>query len=251
MSIYITAHSPHTHIVMPVTIEASTTSILMNDPALRVIDKSFCADRKVSEPNIRALKNYQSSSIALPSIWGRKSVCHPRHQSSFSRAQLYAHREVTPYYPYCKELYQFATGKKVCDWIHCIQSDNLEGGTYTYSFPCGCIRPQYLDLKPLLAKFKISLPCGNLDAVVLPDIRTDEGFMEFNNVGYFTVPRNQVFREAAPTKKGKKRKSLSLTDHKSYRRLLRSKRTVQHSSRCSSALLDEGSDPDEWLPESP
>lgn len=54
---------------MPVTIEASTTSILMNDPALRVIDKSFCADRKVSEPNIRALKNYQSSSIALPSIW--------------------------------------------------------------------------------------------------------------------------------------------------------------------------------------
>ena len=175
MSIYITAHSPYTHIVMPVTIEASTTSILMNDPALRVIDKSFCADRKVSEPSIRALKNYQSSSIALPSIWGRKSVCHPRHQSSFSRAQLYAHREVTPYYPYCKELYQFATGKKVCDWIHCIQSDNLEGGVLTYSFPCGCIRPQYLDLKPLLAKFKISLPCGNLDAVVLPDIRTNEG----------------------------------------------------------------------------
>ena len=202
MVIHISAHSPHTHIVMPRIVEASATSILMNDPALRVVDKSFCADvHKVSEPNRRARKSYESSSVALPSIWGRKSLCHPKHllcmpnmniaKSRLSRAELYAHRETTPYYPYCEELYQFATGKKECNWIHCIQFDNLEGGAHTYSFPCGCIKPQYVDLKPLLDKFNIAMPCGNLDAVVLPDIRTEEGNAKFKSVGHFTVPRNQ------------------------------------------------------------
>ena len=193
-----------------VLVNASATSIMMNDPALRVADKSFCADLKVSKPNERARKKYESSSVALPSIWGRKSLCHPRHlltlskkivKSSLSRAELYAHRETTPYYPFCEELYQFATGKKKCDWIHCVHWTRLDTGSHTYSFPCGCTSPRFLNLKPLLHEFAMTMPRGYLDAVVLPNIRTEEGMAKFNTpgVGYFTVPRNQVFREASST----------------------------------------------------
>ena len=171
MVIHITVHSLHTHTVMPLVVNASTTSIVMNDPALRVADKSFCADHKVSEPNRRARKKYESSSVALPSIWGRKNLCHPKHlitvskkvvKSSLPRAELYAIRETTPYYPFCEELYQFATGKKKCDWIHCVHWTRLDTGTHTYSFPCGCTKPQLLNLKPLLSEFNIGMHTARL-----------------------------------------------------------------------------------------
>ena len=59
-----------------------------------------------------------------------------------------------------------------------------------------------------------------------------------------------MFREASPNKRGKKRKALSLTDHRSYRKLLRSRRTT--TARCSSLLQDEEDDDiDGWGTSSP
>ena len=69
-----------------------------------------------------------------------------------------------------------------------------------------------------------------------------------NTVGWFEVPKCQVFRKASPNKRGKKRKALSLTDHRSYRKLLRSRRTA----RCSALLQDEeDDDTDGWGTSSP
>ena len=68
---------------MPVEIKSSVTSVVMNDPALRVVDKSFCADRKVSKASARALEKYENSRVVLPSIWGRKSLSHPKHLDPF------------------------------------------------------------------------------------------------------------------------------------------------------------------------
>ena len=229
----------------------------MNDPALRVVDKSFCADRKVSKASARALEKYENSRVVLPSIWGRKSLPHPKHLlashpdyrnaifygSKLARADIYIARESTPFYPFCKELYRFATGEEKCDWIHCVSFSRLEAGTHTFSWPCGCTNPRIQDLDLLLTECKVSLPRSYTDAVVVPNLREESGWAKFTTpgIGYYPVPRNNVFREASSTKKGKKRKPLSLTDHKSYRRLLRSKRTAS----CSSALLGEDSDRDE------
>ena len=213
---------------MPVEIKSSTTRVVMNDPALRVVDKSFCADRKVSKDSTHALNKYESSSVVLPSIWGRKSLCHPKHllstgifrgahacSSRLSRADIYVARETTPYYPFCKELYRFATGEEKCDWLHCVSLSRLEVGTHIYSWPCGCANTQILDLDPLLAKYNVGMPRGYTDAVVVPDLREESGWAMFTTpgIGYYPVPRNNVFREASSTKKGKKRKPLSLTDH--------------------------------------
>ena len=153
--------------------------------------------------------------------------------------------EKPEYYPYCKALFDIATTNQKCDWLHCVDFAMLKDETYIYNFPCGCDKPTVLDSAVLRRTHRISLSTWHsTSAIVFPNIRTEGGMELFRAIGWFEVPKCQVFREASPNKRSKKRKALSLTDHKSYRKLLRSRRTT--TARYSSMLQDEDDDSDGW-----
>ena len=114
---------------MPPKFEFNTTTVVMNNPALRVADKSCVLNEEVEEKYYDDLEEYKTSEVILPAIWSRKTVNHPNHRCILdncvkqpSRSQLYKHREATPYFPYCKALFDIATTEQKCDWIHCVHT---------------------------------------------------------------------------------------------------------------------------------
>ena len=241
---------------MPTRFEFNTTTVVMNNPALRVADKSYVLDEEVKEKYYDDLEEYKTSEVTLPAIWSRKTVNRPNHRCIIDncvrqppRSELYSYREVTPYFPYCEALFNIATTEQKCDWIHGVHLADLKDETYIYNFPCGCNNPTMENTADLRRTHRIALSTWHsTSAVVLPNVRTEEGMKLYNTVGWFEVPKCQVFRKASPSKRVKKRKALSLTDHRSYRKLLRSRRTA----RCSSLLQnEEDDDSDGWGTSSP
>ena len=241
---------------MPTQFKFNTTTVVMNNPALRVPDQSCVLDDKTREKYYSDLEKYKTSQVVLPAIWARKTVNHPTHRSLLDncirqppKSELYRHREATAYYPFCEALFDIATTNQKCDWIHCVDYVCLKDETYIYNFPCGCDNPTLEDIAGLRRAHRIALATWHpTSAVVLPCVHTEDGMELYKAIGWFEVPKCQVFREASPSKRGKKRKALSLTDHRSYRKLLRSRRTA----RCSSLLQNEDDDDsDGWGTSSP
>ena len=237
---------------MPPQFQFNTTTVVMNNPGLRVKDKSNVCDKKERKEYFAKLEEYKTSEVVLPAVWARRSINHPAHFSPLEncvmklpKVDLYLHREATEYYPFCKHLFDVATTDQKCDWIHCVDYCCLKDETYIYNFPCGCNNQDLLNIDNLRRAYKVPMSTWHpTSAVVLPPISTEEGMKQYKDIGWFEVPRCQVFREASPTKRGKKRKALSLTDHKSYRKLLRSRRAT--TAKYSSKLLGEDSDSDGW-----
>ena len=236
----------------------STSTAVINNPALRVADKSALPPNSKGGEEYRSnLAAYKASEIELPSIWARKTLKRPGyfkpnaqylHQAP-SKSELYQHREVTPYFPFCKPLFEIATTDRSCDWIHCAYFSRLtEGHTYHYNFPCGCHNPTIEDAGQFSKSHRITMPLWFLDsAIMLPNILTDDGMKLFQEHSYFEIPKSYTFRGYSNGKKerGRKRKVSNLTDHKSYRKLLRSRRSATAS--CSTMLRgEEDDDSDGW-----
>ena len=101
---------------MPPKFEFNTTTVVMNNPALRVADQSCVLDESVREKYFDDLEEYKTSEVILPAIWLRKTVNRPNHRCIIDncvrqppRSELYSYREATPYFPYCKALFNIAT----------------------------------------------------------------------------------------------------------------------------------------------
>ena len=197
----------------------NVTKALMLDPALR------CApyvgkDRKCA--HAQQWRTYQQSSIELPKVWSRKTLRPPYYSSPNStNATLYTIRDATPYFPFCKDLYDTATTHDIrCDWIHVVLEHNAQSG-YSYNFPCGCIDPE-LDIK----SHSGATGPGDTNAYMAP------------KSGGKTLYRVPTCPTVTPrvTKKRKKKPS-NLTDSKARRRHLRSKYSAP--PQCSPQLLDD------------
>jgi hypothetical protein len=172
---------------MPPKFEFNTTTVVMNNPALRVADKSCVLNEEVEEKYYDDLEEYKTSEVILPAIWSRKTVNHPNHRCILdncvkqpSRSQLYKHREATPYFPYCKALFDIATTEQKCDWIHCVHNFHLKDETYIYNFPCGCSNPTLENTADLRRLVGLLTTWDSTSAVVLPNVRTDEGMRLYN-----------------------------------------------------------------------
>ena len=124
-----------------------------------------------------------------------------------SKSELVDSMDRVPYFPFCEELYKFATGVSPCNWEHYIGEDS-KSSTNTYIFPCGCTNPEI--------KFI------SLDTV---PIKSSSAFMSDPKATRFVeIPRCPVFAQGAVVKKRKRKKSkLSLTDNRYYSRLVRSR----------------------------
>ena len=241
---------------MTVRFVISTSTAVINDPALRVADKSAILNPQERKTYKAKLAKYKASHAKLPSIWARKTVNHPSYYKpnaqylgqAPSKTELYHHREGTAYFPFCEPLYKIATTDQDCDWIHCAYFQRLTDDTYHYNFPCGCSNPTIVDAGQFNKSHRINMP-GWFDdsARMLPNVHTDEGMELFQEHGYVEIPKSYTFRGASTGKreKGRKRKVSNLTDHKSYRKLLRSRRST--TARCSAALQgEEDDDSDGW-----
>ena len=200
----------------------STTKKFMCDPKRRVRPPSLGGDKT-------ARIKYEQSSIALPSIWSWTKLCGMTHSSArdlpMSKSDLLDARDRVPYFPFCEELYNFATGVSACDWEHCINEDN-KSSTNTYIFPCGCTNPdiQFISFTNIPIKSSSAFMCDP----------TGERFTE--------IPCCPVFAQGAVVKKRKRRKAgLSLTDNRTYSRKVRerSKKTAKTATGCSKQLMEE------------
>ena len=96
---------------MPTKFEFNTTTVVMNNPALRVPDQSCVLDDRVREKYYSDLEEYKTSQVTLPAIWLRKTVNRPNHRCIIDncvrqppRSELYSYREATPYFPYSVKL---------------------------------------------------------------------------------------------------------------------------------------------------
>ena len=142
-----------------------------------------------------------------------------------SKSDLLDSRDCIPYFPFCKELYEFATGVTDCDWVHFIGKDN-KSTSNTYNFPCGCTNPE-LHFVPV-----DDLP-----------IKSSSGSVSNPEATLFNeVPRCPVFAQGAVVKKRKRKKSkLSLTDNRYYSRLVRSRsqKAAKTVKECSKQLMDD------------
>ena len=126
----------------------STTKKNICDPALRCrLPSEYEAKTSVA----KARRAYERSSIELPSIWSWTMIRGTANSKSeniqLSKSDLLDVRDRTPYYPFCKALYEFATGVSTCDWIHVIGKDN-ESTNNTYNFSCGCTNP-HIEFTPV------------------------------------------------------------------------------------------------------
>ena len=129
------------------------------------------------------------------------------------------------YFPFCEELYNFATSASRCNWLHIVGKNN-KSTDYTYNFPCGCTNP------------KISY--RSLDKV---KIKSSSAFMRNpESTRVVEVPCCPVFAQGAAVRKRKRKKSgLSLTDNRTYSRKLRerSKKAAKTEEGCSKQLMDD------------
>ena len=210
---------------MPHSVLINVTKAFMLDPALR------CApyvgkDKRCSQAMLR--RAYQRSSIELPKVWSRKTLRPPDYSSlDTTNAALYTIRDVTPYFPFCEELYHIATTHDiVCDWQHVVLNQNTKLG-YSYNFPCGCEDPELV----VLEYIDVSTS-GDTNAYMIH---------EFGDELFYRVP---ICPTVTPRViKKRKKKSTSLTDSKSYRRIQRSKYSAP--PQCSPQLLDDDGQSDD------
>ena len=160
---------------MPTKFEFNTTTVVMNNPALRVPDQSCVLDDRVRKKYYSDLEEYKISQVTLPAIWLRKTVNRPNHRCIIDncvrqppRSELYSYREATPYFPYCEALFNIATTNQKCDWIHGVHLVDLKDETYIYNFPCGCNNPTMENTADLRRTHRIALTTWySTSAVVL------------------------------------------------------------------------------------
>ena len=203
-----------------------TTKKLMRDPRLRCRPPVFDDDKEIVFTERRA---YEQSSKELPAPWSWKMLqgMSSLHSATVQKSKfdLAEARDRIPYFPFCEELYKFATGKSKCNWEHCISEDS-KSSTNTYIFPCGCTNP---DIQ-LISYANIP-------------IKSSSAFMCDPTGTQFTeIPRCPVFAQGAVKKKRKRKKSgLSLTDNRTYSRKVRerSKKTAKTAKGCSKQLMEE------------
>jgi hypothetical protein len=186
-------------------VHINVTQELMLDPALRCAPY-IGTDKECSRAQQR--RAYLDSAVMLPKVWSRKTLRPPGYSSlNSSNAMLYSFRDKTPYFPFCKELYVTATSPDAaCDWQHIVLDQNIQSGR-SYNFPCGCQNPDLVTDEDL----SVNVP-EDTNAYM---INTSEGSP------LYRVPACSAFPTCASKKRRKK--SLSLTDSKPYRRFLRSK----------------------------
>ena len=165
----------------------------------------------------------------MPSIWSWTMLRGMTRSSArdypMSKSDLLDARDQVPYFPFCEELYNFATGVSACDWEHCISKDN-KSSTNTYIFPCGCTNPdiQFISFTKIPIKSSSAFMCDP------------------TGVRFTEIPCCPVFAQGAVVKKRKRRKAgLSLTDNRTYSRKVRerSKKTAKTAKGCSKQLMEE------------
>ena len=203
----------------------STTKKYIRDPALRCRPAMYGDDMKV----VTARRAYEKSLVELPSTWSWKML--PGMTSSYSvrskvsKSYLVDSMNQVKYFPFCEELYEFATGVSDCDWEHCIGEDS-KSSTNTYNFPCGCTDPtiEFISLAKENIKSSSAL------------MRNPE------HTRCVVIPRCPVFAQGAVVKKRKRKKSkLSLTDNRYYSRKVRerSQKAADTAKGCSKQLMDD------------
>jgi hypothetical protein len=162
----------------------STTKKFIRDPKLRCRPTSLGGNKE-------ARRNYKQSCVELSAIWSwtmlrgmtRSSVM----DYPMSKFDLLEARDRIPYFPFCKELYDFATGASACDWAHFIGEDN-KSTSNTYNFPCGCTNPK--------------IQFAPLDDI---PIKSSSAFVSNPEATLFNeVPRCPVFAQGAVVKKRKR-----------------------------------------------
>ena len=197
----------------------STATVAMRDPSLR--RPPLPLKNETKEEARANYGKYMKSSVVLPRIWARITQLSPHHPGITSRKLVKEYRQTEPYFPFCKSVYKFAVGESVCFWRHIV----LHGNTHlTYNFPCGCHDPhiEYMYLNSVFPSHYKTTSAALLNPPS-PHRSTDT---------CYEVPFCPAFRESANPSKRKKR-GLSLTDSKTYRRRVRSRYSP---SVCSSSL---------------
>ena len=200
----------------------STTKKYMRDPALRCRPAMPGDDKKIAAKR----RAYEKSIVELPSTWSWKTL--PGMTSSYTVRTGMSKSSVladSTYFPFCEELYNFATGETRCDWEHCIGEDS-KSSTNTYNFPCGCTNPDI-----------------QIVSLTIANIKPSSAFMQNpDHTRCVEIPRCPVFAQGAVVKKRKRKKSkLSLTDNRYYSRKVRerSQKAAKTAKGCSKQLLDE------------
>ena len=197
----------------------STSKKYINDPKLRC-HRYYGTDKKSDAAVAR--RAYEESMIQLPSIWSWKYLT----SGKLTHAAATARRDTTPYFPFNETVYKFATGASTCDWSHTLPMECKDTDA-TYNFPCGCENPRIL--------FASQLEQCSLSTSALLSAGDESGLC-------VEVPCCPVFAQGATPKKRKRRKSkLSLTDNRTYSRLVRSrsKKAAKPSKGCSKQLMDD------------
>ena len=202
-----------------------TTKKYICDPAIRCRPPTFGDDKKIATDR----RAYEQSSIELPAPWSWKMLQGMTSSLTtnvqMSKSDLVDSRDRVPYFPFCEELYEFATGASDCNWEHCIGEDS-KSSTNTYIFPCGCTNPdiQFISLTNIPIKSSSAFMCDP------------------KGTRFTEIPCCPVFAQGAVVKKRKRKKSgLSLTDNRTYSRKVRerSKKTAKTAKGCSKQLMEE------------
>ena len=200
----------------------STTKKFIRDPALRCCPTSLGGNKDDR-------RDYENSVVELPSIWSWKVLNGMTSsytlRSGLSKSALVESMDSIPYFPFCEELYNFATSVSPCNWLHYIGEDS-KSSTNTYIFPCGCTNPKikFISLDTVRIKSSSAL-MRNPEATRVVEI-----------------PCCPVFAQGAVVRKRKRKKSkLSLTDNRSYTRKVRerSKKAAKTAKGCSKQLMDD------------
>ena len=220
ITLHLTALLQHTR-RMPIT----TSRITMRDPAKRRKHHPVNAESRCTAEQQR--KAYEDSCISLPQIWGRKNISSPHYRNARRLVDIREHLDTTKYYPFCCAVYSFATGGEKCTWRHQLLESNSQ---LFYNFPCGCDDPAIEFVSSLPLHFKSTSAALVSPAVSSSGVATTH-----------EVPCNRTFNPSSNPNK-RRRKGLSLTDNKTYRRRVRAKYS---STVCSSSLrnlAEDGSD---------
>ena len=99
----------------------STTKKFMLDPALRCKPTSLGGDKDKR-------RDYENSVAEMPSIWSWKTLNGMTStytiRAKQSKSTLVESMDTIKYFPFCKELYKFATSASRCNWLHFVGKNN-------------------------------------------------------------------------------------------------------------------------------
>jgi hypothetical protein len=95
----------------------STTKKFMLDPALRCKPASLGGDKDER-------RDYENSVAQMPSIWSWKTLGGMASTYSIrtkhSKSTRVDSMDTIQYFPFCEELYNFATSASRCNWLHIV-----------------------------------------------------------------------------------------------------------------------------------